>query len=300
MPIEILLKLVKHYTGFTVEFMKAFTDIIDKSIAFIELGITWDTIMIALGTQGFLKLTKEIDPLIKLLQYFSSCDNLVVNNLEEGEENVELSNLDLSPGKSLKEYMTSSIFLKHVFEYIPDDKCIASPQLMEVGNTIFEEIDTIRIIYDEDVELILSSINNYQSLCQNLLMILTKAPLSDQISFENKLKNLFVAFLSLDSKTIISIVEILNNIFILLKDPNSTTASSSSRSLAIENIMLQLGLTDNILKSDISTFGLKAHFLISFFPFNSSEDALQFLQRYRCITIHFNILIFQYFTHQGY
>jgi hypothetical protein len=246
--------------------MKAFTDSVDKSIE-IEL-ITWDTVMKVLGPPGFLKMAKEAEPLVKLLQYFSSCDNLK-NNLEEGEVNVELSNLYLSP-ETLNEYMNSSIVLKHVLEYAHDRNCITK---MEIATTLCNEDK----IYDEEIQMILSSINHYQSLFQHLLRMFKDC--DDLWCFENKLKKLFGSISSESTTTNITILELLHTIFMLLKDTNATVSSSSPR-FAIEYVMLLMGLTDNILKSEDSSFGLKAHFLISYFPLSSSEDALRFLERY--------------------
>jgi len=264
LPTEILLKLMKHYSGFTIEFMKAFTDTIDKTVM---IGLlSWEQIVKILGVAAFLKLCKELEPLVKCLRCYSSLDAR-----EEGEEIEELSYLGLSLD-DLKNYADSSIVLKQVFEYTASSNIVASA--MEI-DSVFEKNDC----NNEEIELIVASINDYQTLFKQLLKVFKDC---DLCTLENNLKCLFVRTLSVESASItiankITLVEAINAVLVLLKGDDSQTSESPSW---VDDLLMKLALTANhFFKYDETTIFLQPHFLDSYLPFKDTASAHRFLER---------------------
>ena len=267
LPTEILLKLIKHYSGFTIEFMKAFTDTIDKTIV---IGLlTWEQIVKILGVAAFSKLCKELEPLVKCLRMCSSLDTR-----EDGEENEELNDLDLSLD-DLKNYVDSSVVLKQVFEYTGNN-IVASA--MEV-DSVSEKND----FNDEEIGLIISSLKDYQTLFKQLLDC-------DRCTLESNLKCLFVRTLSVESASItiaskITLVEAINSVLVFrsiterhyCQGDDSLSSKSSSW---VDDLLMKLALTANhLFKHDERMFFLQPHFLDSFLPLKGTASAHLFVER---------------------
>ena len=106
LPLQILLRIFILYSGFSIEFLKASVDTIDKSV---NLGVdTWDQILKILGaTKGLSKLANEFHPLLKYLEFQSSLSSSLTSS-----EVIEL-HPDI-----IQQYSQQSITIQNISEFI--------------------------------------------------------------------------------------------------------------------------------------------------------------------------------------
>lgn len=110
LPIEILFNLIiNESSGFSIEFMKAFIDIIDIAL---KCELSWDQVSEYLGSSGFTKLIKETAPLV---QFFSSLSD--TSKADDKYYVDMLSNLDISFDE-LQGYIDSSSILFQIDNHL--------------------------------------------------------------------------------------------------------------------------------------------------------------------------------------
>jgi hypothetical protein len=199
LPRSILMQLLKHYSGFSLEFLKAAADTIDRSIA---LGIeTWDQIVKILG-KSLSKVAEEFHPLLKYLEFQSSLSSSSSSSLQLTE---------LHSAK-IQQYLQQSITLKNISDVIkanhlkPMDM---DPQLPLKTASLLSNDDVLK------VNQILSSSLDYQSLHRQLFNLINGFEMDKR---KEKLQDTLKFVLSSASSTAskITIVEIVNNILIML------------------------------------------------------------------------------------
>ena len=198
LPRSILIQLLKHYSGFSLEFLKAAADTIDRSIA---LGIeTWDQIVKILG-KSLSKVAEEFHPLLKYLEFQSS--------LSSSSSSLQL--IELHPAK-IQQYLQQSITLKNISDVIKANhlKPMDMDQQLPLKTTFLLSNDDVL-----KVNQILSSSLDYQSLHRQLFNLINGFEIDKR---KEKLQDTLKFVLSSASSTAskITIVEIVNNILIML------------------------------------------------------------------------------------